>query len=194
MTDIWWWWWWWCNVNCVFDLHVCRARKYEADLITWGAGSSEWGCYGVYWSYLTASDLTWIRNWTRSVFFSGKELSCKKLAHNNIKPAKICTVFRNMIFLVLCEAVKPPFLAQPPTLFYFPPLFYLLTYLITYLFSLWSRVLLEKLTGSQLVKKFPAFYGTPRFISAFTNARHLSLSWASSIQAMSPYPTFRDSS
>jgi len=24
----------------------------------------------------------------------------------------------------------------------------------------WSRVLTEKLTGSQLVKKFPAFYGT----------------------------------
>jgi len=34
----------------------------------------------------------------------------------------------------------------------------------------WSRVLLEKLTGSQLVKKFPAFYGTRRFIAAFTNA------------------------
>jgi hypothetical protein len=26
----------------------------------------------------------------------------------------------------------------------------------------WSSVLLEKLTGSQLVKKFPAFYGTPK--------------------------------
>jgi len=31
--------------------------------------------------------------------------------------------------------------------------------LITYLFTPWSRVVLEKLTGSQLVKKFPAFYG-----------------------------------
>jgi hypothetical protein len=38
----------------------------------------------------------------------------------------------------------------------------------------WSRVLLEKLTGSQLVKKFPAFYGTRRFITAFTRAHHLS--------------------
>jgi len=28
----------------------------------------------------------------------------------------------------------------------------------------------------QLVKKFPAFYGTRRFITAFTSARHLSLS------------------
>jgi hypothetical protein len=39
----------------------------------------------------------------------------------------------------------------------------------------WSRVLLEKLTGLQLVKKFPAYYGTRRFITAFTSARHLSL-------------------
>ena len=30
----------------------------------------------------------------------------------------------------------------------------------TYLFTSWCRVLLEKLTGSQLVKKFPTFYGT----------------------------------
>ena len=35
----------------------------------------------------------------------------------------------------------------------------------------WSRVLLEKLTGFQLVKKFPTFYGTRRFITAFTSAR-----------------------
>ena len=46
----------------------------------------------------------------------------------------------------------------------------------------WRKVLLEKLTGSQLVKKFPAFYGTRRFITAFTNARHLSLSCARPIQ------------
>jgi hypothetical protein len=49
-----------------------------------------------------------------------------------------------------------------------------------------SRVLLEKLTGLQLVKKFTAFYGTRRFITAFTSACHLSLSWASSIQSIPP--------
>ena len=48
----------------------------------------------------------------------------------------------------------------------------------------WSRVL-EKLTGSPLFKKFPAFYGTRKFITAFTSARHLSLSSARSIQSMS---------
>ena len=45
-----------------------------------------------------------------------------------------------------------------------------------YLLTPWSRVLLEKLTGLQLVKKFPAFYGTRKFITVFTSARHLSLS------------------
>jgi hypothetical protein len=42
--------------------------------------------------------------------------------------------------------------------------------------TLWSSVLLEKLTGSQQVKEFPAFYGTRSFITAFTTARHFSLS------------------
>ena len=40
---------------------------------------------------------------------------------------------------------------------------HLLTHLLTYLLTQWSRALLEKLTGSQLVKKFPAFYGTQRY-------------------------------
>ena len=54
----------------------------------------------------------------------------------------------------------------------------------------WSRVLLEKLTSSQLVKKFPAFYGTRRFNIAFTSACHLSLFRATSIQSIPPHPTF----
>jgi len=37
---------------------------------------------------------------------------------------------------------------------------YLLTNLLSYLLSPWNRVLLEKLTVSQLVNKFHAFYGT----------------------------------
>jgi len=51
-----------------------------------------------------------------------------------------------------------------------------------------SRALLEKLTGSQLVKKFPAFYGTRRFITAFTRTRHLALSSARQIQSIPPHP------
>jgi len=37
----------------------------------------------------------------------------------------------------------------------------------------WCRVLLEKLTGLQLVKKFPAFNGTRRFITALTSVRQI---------------------
>ena len=66
---------------------------------------------------------------------------------------------------------------------------HLLTYLLTYLLTPWCRVLLEKLTGLQLVKKFPAFHGTRRFITALTSVRHLSLSWASPIQSIYPHST-----
>ena len=59
----------------------------------------------------------------------------------------------------------------------------------SYLLTPWCRVLLEKLTGLQLVKKFPAFYGTRRFITALTSVRHLSLFWASPIQSTYPHPT-----
>ena len=58
-----------------------------------------------------------------------------------------------------------------------------------YLLTPWCRVLLEKLTGLQLVKKFPTFYGTRKFITALTSVRHLSLSWASPIQSTYPHPT-----
>ena len=64
------------------------------------------------------------------------------------------------------------------------------TYLLTYLLTPWCRVLLEKLTGLQLLKKFPAFHGTRRFITALTNVRQLSLSWASPIQSIDTHPTF----
>jgi hypothetical protein len=45
---------------------------------------------------------------------------------------------------------------------------------LTYWLTPCSRVLLEKLTGLQLVKKFPTFYETRMFITAFTSAHHLS--------------------
>ena len=59
----------------------------------------------------------------------------------------------------------------------------------TYLLTPWCRVLHEKLTGLQLVKKFPAFHGTRRFITALTSVRHLSLSCSSPIQSIYPHPT-----
>ena len=61
--------------------------------------------------------------------------------------------------------------------------------LLTYLLTPWCRVFLEKLSGLQLVKKFPAFHGTRRFITALTSVRRLSLSWVSPIQSIDPHPT-----
>ena len=66
---------------------------------------------------------------------------------------------------------------------------YELTYLLTYLLTPWCRVFPEQLTGLQLVKKFPAFHGTRRYITALTSVRHLFLSWASPIQSIYSHPT-----
>jgi len=57
---------------------------------------------------------------------------------------------------------------------------------LTCLFTPWSGFLLGKTTGPHLVKKFSAFYGTWRFIAAFTSVLHLPLSWARSIQFLPP--------
>ena len=75
------------------------------------------------------------------------------------------------------------------TLLFLLTLCYHIHYLLTYLLTPWYRVLLEKLTGLQLVKKFPAFHGTRRFIAALISFRHLTLSWASPIQSIYPHPT-----
>ena len=62
-------------------------------------------------------------------------------------------------------------------------------YIVHYLLTPWSRVLLEKLTGSAASWEIPRIFGTRRFITVPTSARHLSLSWANSIQSPQPPPT-----
>ena len=64
-----------------------------------------------------------------------------------------------------------------------------ITYLLTYLLTPWSRVLLEKLTGSAASQEIPRIFGNRRFITVLTSARHLALSWANSIQSSQPPPT-----
>jgi hypothetical protein len=54
----------------------------------------------------------------------------------------------------------------------------------------WYWTLLEKPPVAQLLKNFPTFYGTRRFIIVFTRALHWSLSSARSVQSMSPQPIF----
>jgi hypothetical protein len=50
------------------------------------------------------------------------------------------------------------------------------TKLPTYLLTPCSRVLLEKLTGFAASREIPSIFGTRRFLTVLTSARHLSLS------------------
>ena len=54
--------------------------------------------------------------------------------------------------------------------------YYLLTHSLTHSLTPWSRVLLEKLTGSAARQEIPRLSGTRRFLTVPTSARHLSLS------------------
>ena len=65
------------------------------------------------------------------------------------------------------------------------------TYLLNYLLTPWSRVLLEKLTRSAASQEIPRIYGTRKFITVFTCAHHLSLSWTNSIQSPLPPTPWR---
>ena len=53
--------------------------------------------------------------------------------------------------------------------------FYVL-FISYYLLTPWSRVLLEKLTGSAASQEIPRFFGTRMFITVLTSSCHLSLS------------------
>ena len=56
-----------------------------------------------------------------------------------------------------------------------------------------SRVLSEKLTVPQLVKNFPAFYGSRKFITIFTSTHHPSLFRTRSIEPIPIKPASRRS-
>ena len=102
--------------------------------------------------------------------FSEDKGASNQYQHNDVG---FCPFHAQRPFVKHTEGSKVAFIC---TLYTFTLTDNLLTHLLTYLLTPWSRVLLEKLIGFQLVKKFPAFYGTRKFITAFTSARHLSLS------------------
>ena len=62
-------------------------------------------------------------------------------------------------------------------------------HVVDYLLTPWRRDLLEKLTGSAGSREIPRNFGTRMFITVIRSARHLSLSWANSIQSPQPPPT-----
>jgi hypothetical protein len=56
------------------------------------------------------------------------------------------------------------------------------------MYNIWD--LLEKSQAAQLLKNFPTFYGSRKFITVFTGALHWSSSWARSIQSRSHHLTY----
>ena len=90
-----------------------------------------------------------------------------------------CILFAVSLSYTLCEqSVRLQYMWQNRT-----------SNIMCHLLTPRCTVLLELLTGLQLVKKFPAFHRTRRFITALKSVRHLSLSWASPIQAIYSHPT-----
>jgi len=67
-------------------------------------------------------------------------------------------------------------------------LLYLLTHLLTYLLTPWSPS--WEANWFSASQEIPRIFGTRKSIAAFTSARHLSLSWASSIQSIPPTSLF----
>ena len=105
----------------------------------------------------------------------------------NVKPAKSSKIIINIVTVIIIIIIM--LLKYNTIKRCYTDKTTLLTYLLTYLVTPWCRALPEQLTGLQLVKKFTAFHGTRRFITALTSVRHLSLYWASPIQSVYPHPT-----
>jgi len=124
-----------------------------------------------------------MHNWPKPLKFKSEAITHQLLG------TFLCHRVPALLAHVFLDAVKPP--GTHKTVLFLGSLVTTITYTftITYLLIPWIRVLLEKLTSSQLVKKFPAFYGIRRFVTAFKSACHLSLSSASSIKSMPAHPT-----
>ena len=58
------------------------------------------------------------------------------------------------------------------------------------IYGIWYCPPLLLLAGvvDEMERQFSTFYRSRRFITAFTSARHLSLSWTSSIKSITPHP------
>jgi len=167
-------------------VHIVNAKHSRWHLSTMArmrhminleAGATE-GCHSwVAQSFKNLSLWAWIIIITASTAFLERSYvdsdGYKRTADHVHMIIYVNNVTRNVTFI-------PPRLSQQPGIIS------LLDSAFYYWLTPRSRVLLEKLTGFQAGKKFPAFYRTLRFITAFTSSRHLSLFWARSIQSVSP--------
>jgi hypothetical protein len=158
----------WCSWNgwkvglYISEMKFCQKIKCEWIQVVFSTLSQNKNMYLIFWLYSKSRFERVSKMWILVVTFGDR--ICRRLS------------------LQRCHAL--PSGKQLPAFRRVVSLFYL--------FTAWSRVLLEKLTGSQLIKKFPAFCRTRRFITLFTSAWNLSLSWARLIQStpLIPLPEY----
>ena len=124
-----------------------------------------------------------MHNWPKPLKFKSEAIAHQLLG------TFLCHRVPVLLAHVFLNTVKPPETHKAVPFFFRFSCYYSYLYFQYYLFIPWIRVLLQKLTSSQLVKNFTTFYRTQSFMTAFTLARHLSKSWATSIQSISPNPT-----
>ena len=97
-----------------------------------------------------------------------EHMLCRRYTTIRLRP---CTSFQNISSIFLPPTPQPRTLRASLTeTTNHNVLYNLRTYLLH------GAKSFEKLTGSQLVKEFPAFYAHRRFVTSFTRAHHLSLS------------------
>jgi hypothetical protein len=115
----------------------------------------------------TSEEMCWRRNVFSTVFYDFSSKRCSSCKYV-IRPAGDARISIPYIGLqVMC----PQYLSD------------------SNLLTPWSRVLLKKLTGSAASQEIPRIFGTRRLLTVLTSARHLSLSWANSIQSPQLTPT-----
>jgi hypothetical protein len=95
----------------------------------------------------------------------------------------LCLPYQTITFLLNLEISHSLFIFVRPRVFFK----YRINY--TYLLTPWNRVLLEKLTGSAASQEIPRTFVTRSFLIVLTRVRHVSLTWANSIQSPQPPPT-----
>jgi hypothetical protein len=129
--------------------------------------------------------------------FFKENMSCRLYVSHNVHTSAAsspCALRRSVTLVSLCGIQFIghflPYLCHPPLFNAFfsslSPSKFMLYLIIYYLLTPWCRVLLEKLTALQLVKKFPVFHGTRMFITGLTSVRQLPQYWASPAQS-NPY-------
>ena len=203
-----------CHRQCLFSLQSAPACSLHLHVVFYHTGAKQLSLYALYNMY-TRSIISNFRRVVKVVFFllgDPPASECYVPTFRNTVPCSKVVLFTRPMKMEQAQCLETsaykihtPWNHPKETikhkmciLFIFFTRYFSVSlqsnynatpYLLTDLLTPWCRVLLEKLTGLQLVKKFPAFHGTRRFITALTSVRHLSLSWASPIQSIYPHPT-----